>query len=445
MASNQAIETERQIAFKNRRVTIMQTLKVPLRAPTGEVIGLIGLAFDIGEKRKLEEALRQSQKLEAVGQLAGGVAHDFNNILTSIMAGVDLALPQVPAGSPLAAELQDIQRAAERAAQITRQLLFLSRSKSAEKRSLNANDIAVAISKMLRRLLGEDITLELKLSDRPPTILADPTQVEQVLLNLALNARDAMPTGGTLSIRTEIAADAASAAVGSAVGAHSSAPSSTVPTGNLPHLLLTVSDTGTGIAPEIQDRILDLFFTTKKDRGSGLGLSVVQGIVKEHQGQLWYETEVGKGTSFHVALPLVSGTSAAERGHGPKSALLSGDETVLVVEDDEAVRVLTERVLSMQGYRVVAAGSGAEALQVAETMSPPPALLLSDVVMPGMNGFDLAHSLVERLPSLKVLLVSGYPDKAIGARAVSPNGYRILAKPYTPAALTQAIREMLDG
>jgi len=447
LRSGHSLEVEEMVIVGDRRIAT-QALKVPLRDQSGQIVGLVGMVFDLTERRRLEEALHQSQKLEAVGQLAGSVAHDFNNILTSIMGGVDLALQQLPPTHPLAAELDEVRQSAERAAQITRQLLFLSRAKSAEKRPLGANEVVSSLGKMLRRFLGEDIALELDLSPRSPIILADRTQIEQVLLNLAINARDAMPSGGTLTVRTEVVDMDGPLPHPLSDRGEGRLPLPALREGGLgglgsPSLLLTVADTGSGIDPELKVRIFEPFFTTKKDSGTGLGLSVVQSIVREHQGELWFNSELGRGTTFYIAIPLER--EPAARGNGRSARPLPrGSESVVVVEDDEVVRQLTERILASQGYRVVTASGADEAWALVGSPSQPPDLLLSDVIMTGMNGYDLAHSLLARQPSLKVLLTSGYSHSAIAARGLSPNGFRILPKPYTPAALACAVRETLD-
>ena len=421
MEAGEAIEAEEVVTLGEKRLQV-RVVKVPLRDSSGAVSGVLGLALDITRERQLEQALRASQKLELLGQLAGGVAHDFNNVLTTIFTGVEMALKAVPPGSEVHAELLEVKRAADRATQITRQLLLLSRSKVSDRRPLDVNEVLGSLAKMLGRLLGEDIRLNLELAADAPWALADRTQVEQVVLNLALNARDAMPRGGTLTLAT-------------APAEHQGQP----------FLLLTVRDTGTGIPPEIQERIFEPFFTTKGERGTGLGLNIVQGIVHEHQGQLWFETEPGKGTAFHILLPAASAAPRQEvRALEPAPAgQPQRRELILLVEDEAPVRFLTERVLSKQGYRVVCAANAEEALKLWRSLEERPALLISDVVMPGLSGYELARALQKEQPALRVVLVSGYSEEALASRRVPLDGLQLLSKPYTPASLLQAIREAL--
>ncbi|MHB0877697.1 MAG: PAS domain-containing protein [Anaerolineae bacterium] len=448
LSSGRTVLSEEVLAIRGRTY-IMHITRVPVSDEAGEVTGLVGMAVDVTEQHRLTEALRQSQKLEAVGQLAGGVAHDFNNVLTVVMSGVHLALAQVPPDGQLARDMQDVAEATARASQITRQLLFLSRSNSGEKAAVDANDVVSSLGKMLHRLLGEDVAVELDLSPQSPVVVADRTRLEQVLLNLALNARDAMPHGGRLSIRTAIVAREQIAAA-LADPQNTLAPVSDdgealrVP-GHCRYLLLAVTDTGIGVAPDCREHVFTLFFTTKEGRGTGLGLSVVQTVVHEHQGRLWFWSEPGTGSTFCVALPITTQAATAEGTGAEPAPLPAGSETVMIVEDDDAVRLLTERVLTRQGYQVVVAATAAAALDLLGRMHQKPALLLSDVIMPGMSGFELAQLLRERYPSMRVLLTSGYPGDSIAARGLEGETASILRKPYSPSILSQAIREALDG
>ena len=438
----------REVHFElGGREVVHLAVKVPLRDLEGHISGLVGLSFDISEQRQLEEALRRSQALETVGQLAGGVAHDFNNVLTAIIGGADLALSQVPRGSQLALDMTEVIEAATRASQMTRQLLLFSRSQSGERAPIDANEVISSLGRMLRRLLGEDVALDLSLSPRPPIVLADRTRFEQILLNLSLNARDAMPQGGRLSIRTSIV-PATEVAAAVADPASTVAPASRA--GASPqeydhYLLLDVTDTVSGISAEARPQVFDPFFTTKQGHGTGLGLTVVQTVVSEYEGRFWFRSEPDEGCTFSVALPITERTAAAEQPATEAPGLPAGSETIMIVEDDDAVRLLTERVLSRQGYSVLAAASASAAMETLDTLDHPPALLLSDVIMPGMSGIELARILRDRYPSMRVLLTSGYPGDSIASRGLESDLEHILPKPYSPSALAQAIREALDS
>ena len=393
----------------------------------------LGTAQDITERKQLQDQLLQAQKIESVGRLAGGVAHDFNNLLTVINSSAELALAELKAGDPLREDLEEIRAAGARAAELTRQLLAFSRKQLLQPVVLNLNALVAATEKMLRRLIGEDIDLKLVPGEDLGSVKADPGQIEQVIVNLAVNARDAMPTGGKLTIETkDVELDEAYAS--RHAGAH---PGS--------YVMLAMSDTGTGMDEATRARIFEPFFTTKEaGRGTGLGLSTVYGIVKQSGGYIWVHSEIGGGTTFKVYLPRVA--EAARDDHAvPAQASARGTETVLVVEDEKALRRAASRILSSAGYTVLEAADGAEALRMMEGHAGPLHLLLTDVIMPGLSGREVAERLGALRPGLKVLFSSGYADDAILRHGVLDQSVHFIAKPYTAAALTRKVREVLDS
>jgi len=389
-------------------------------------------ARDITEGRRLEEQLRQAQKMEAVGRLAGGVAHDFNNLLTAILGYCNLALEEMPPDQPTRRDLEEIRDAGERAATLTRQLLAFSRRQTLRPEAVNLNALVRQLEKMLQRLLGEDVELEAILADELPLVMADPATIEQIVVNLAVNARDAMPSGGRLLIETaRVDLDEAYA------DAHA-----TVAPGS--YVRLAVSDTGHGMDAATRARVFEPFFTTKpQGKGSGLGLSTVYGIVKQTGGYIWVYSEVGQGTVFKVYLPLVDRPTAQTRQEKPSAAPVAASETILVVEDEDAVRALTCEVLRRRGYCVLEAAHGVDALKVVDGYDRHIDLLLTDIVMPYMNGRDLAAQMATLRPSTKVLFVSGYTDH-VAARQELAAGAPFLQKPFTPDVLARKVREVLD-
>jgi two-component system cell cycle sensor histidine kinase/response regulator CckA len=400
----------------------------------GEIIEIIGIGADVTEHRELEDQLRQSQKLEAVGQLAGGIAHDFNNILTVINGYADLLLRGIGQDETKRFKVEEIRKAGERAASLTRQLLAFSRKQVLQPKVLQLNTIVADVDKMLRRLIGEDINL-LTLSE--PTlgqIKADPGQIEQVLLNLAVNARDAMPQGGKLTIETDnVYLDNLYARK------HVS-----IQPGR--YVMLAVSDTGCGMNAETQARMFDPFFTTKEQgKGTGLGLSTVYGIVKQSGGNIWVYSEVGKGTTFKIYLPRVDEAVESEEARDLPAELSQGRETVLLAEDEDQVRRITRMVLEINGYRVLEARSGDEALSIYKQHQGEIDLLMTDVVMPQMSGRELAQSLERLHPGIKVLYMSGYTDDAIVRHGLLDQEIVFLQKPFTPEGLTRKVREVLDA
>jgi two-component system cell cycle sensor histidine kinase/response regulator CckA len=393
----------------------------------------IVLANDVTERRSLEEQLRQSQKLEAVGQLAGGVAHDFNNLLTVITGYSDLSLRRLDKDNPLCSNLEEIKKAGERAASLTRQLLAFSRKQVLQPKLLQLNAIVTDVDKMLRRLIGEDIDALTLLEPSLGQIMADPGQIEQVILNLTVNARDAMPQGGKLTIETaNVYLD------NQYVKRHTA-----IQPGN--YVMLAVSDTGCGIDAETQSRMFEPFFTTKEQgKGTGLGLSTVYGIVKQSGGNVWVYSEVGKGTTFKIYLPRIDGVKEMDEARGTPTELPQGRETVLLTEDEEQVRQMIRIILEMNGYHVLEASGGEEALAIYKQHAGQIDLIMTDVVMPQMSGRELAQSLEILHPNIKVLYMSGYTDDAIVRHGLLDQEIAFLQKPFTPDALMRKVREVLD-
>lgn len=378
---------------------------------------------DISERRRLEDELRQAQKMEAVGRLAGGVAHDFNNVLTTITGYGDLLLNDMAHNQPLQREdIEQILQAARRAARLTQQLLAFSRKQVLQPEVLNLNAVIAEMAPMLRKLIGEDILLSVALAPNPLLIEVDPGQIQQVVMNLAVNARDAMPRGGALRIHTISRIDGC----------------------GVPHVILGVSDSGEGMDAETCKHIFEPFFTTKeRGKGTGLGLSTVYGIVKQSGGDIGVESQVGGGTTFTISLPQVEAlalTPQPFRFEGP----VGGSETVLLVEDDASVRNLLATALEHQGYRVLTASHGGEALALAAAYPTIIHLLVTDVVMPQMSGPDLAARLRAVRPTMRVVFISGYTDDALSTHNIAEIGDTFLQKPFLPYELARKARAVLD-
>jgi two-component system cell cycle sensor histidine kinase/response regulator CckA len=405
----------------------------PVRGPAGEIERLLGTVADVTDQRQLEEQLQQAQKMESLGRLAGGVAHDFNNLLTVINGVADLLLADLPDDDPARRDLEQIRQAGDRAATLTSRLLAISRRQILKPELLDLSAVVDGMAGMIERLAGEDVQLELALAPDLGSVKADPGQMEQVLLNLVVNACDAMPDGGRLRIETR-------AAVLDAV--HAAEHPGTRP-GR--HAVIAVRDTGIGMDDVTRTRIFEPFFTTKAPgKGTGLGLSMVYGIVKQSGGSVAVVSEPGRGSTFEIYLPM-----AVERPQ-PRvplatAAAARGRECILVVEDEPALRELTARVLRSAGYTVLPAASGADALAVLERHAGDVHLVFTDVVMPGMSGRELATRLAAMRPDLRVLYTSGYTADAILRHGVLDDPSRFLSKPYTPAELRRRIREALDG
>jgi two-component system, cell cycle sensor histidine kinase and response regulator CckA len=383
------------------------------------------------ERQRLENQLQQAGKMESIGLLAGGVAHDFNNLLTTILGNVELALMDAPPDTPIGEMLQQIQQAGQSAAALTGQLLAFSRRQIIAPRVFDLNDLLSRMQKMLTRLIGEDVRLMMIEGPNLACLKADPGLVEQVIMNLTVNARDAMPNGGDLMIETAngtMDAEFAKRHPGSEPGKY---------------VVLTVTDTGIGIPPELKERIFEPFFTTKpKGRGTGLGLATTYGAVKQSGGYIEVLSETGQGATFKVYFP--QAPEQPENASPATEPLAHGTETLLVVEDDPDVRQIAVRILAQLGYRVLSAANGQEALPLAGRFEGTIHLLVSDVVMPGLNGRQLAEQLLRRRPSMKVLYTSGYTEETIVHRGVLEDGISFLTKPYTPRALGDKVRAVLD-
>lgn len=428
-----AIGQEKRWLRKDGSLLVVGLSATVLRNKAGKIDGTLILLSDRSERKAFEQQIQQSQKMEAIGQLAGGVAHDFNNLLTIINGYADLALPQLQTENPVRMPLQEIRKAGDRAAALTKQLLAFSRKQLLQPRVLDLNAVVTDVNKMLRRLIGEDMNLQMALGGNLGHVKADPGQLEQILINLAVNARDAMPRGGRLTIETRNVD----------LGENATQNHVEVPAGQ--YVLLAVSDTGCGMTPHVQQHLFEPFFTTKAPgKGTGLGLATVYGIVKQSGGHISVYSEQSIGTTFKIYLPRLDAGAElappAEEAVAPRR----GSETVLIAEDEPAVQAFTHEVLRSYGYQVMAAGSGEEALRLADEFGDKIDLLVTDVVMPGMSGRTLANSLHETWPGIKVLFLSGYTDTAMLRHGVLEDDVDFLHKPFRPDELARAVREVLD-
>jgi signal transduction histidine kinase/CheY-like chemotaxis protein len=412
-----------------------------IRDAEGKITGIHATTQDITERKRaekeladLQEQLRQSQKIEAIGQLAGGIAHDFNNLLTVIKGYTQLSLLDLKENDPLRENIQEIQKAAQRAADLTRQLLAFSRRQILDPKVLDLNSLLRDTDKMLRRIIGEDIELVLLLSEELGKVKIDPGQIEQVIFNLALNARDAMLSGGKLTIET--------------ANVNLDEEYTHTHIGVIPghYVRLSVSDTGVGMSQEVREKAFEPFFTTKEQgKGTGLGLSTVYGIVNQSKGNIWVYSEPGHGTTFKIHLPSVMEELDSLPERDETDSFPGGRETVLLVEDEPSVRDLANRLLKQQGYTVLEAANGEEALRlVQENMGERIHLLLTDVVLPQIGGKELADKLKMFRPDLKVLYTSGYTDYAIVHHGVLDSGTHFLQKPFSLKTLSRKVREALD-
>jgi two-component system cell cycle sensor histidine kinase/response regulator CckA len=395
---------------------------------------VIGVVLGLADRKQLEEQLRQSQKMEAVGQLAGGVAHDFNNILTAILSFSQFALEALLPGDIIREDISEVLKAAERARSLTNQLLAFSRRKAIAPRVVNINELQRGFDRLLQRLLGEQVVFESRLSAELWNCRIDPDAFEQVVMNLAVNARDAMPAGGSLTIETRnVHVDVAGLPQYSAE----------IPPGD--YVAIIVSDSGTGMDKEVLARIFEPFFTTKEQgKGTGLGLSMCYGIVKQADGFIWPDSAVGRGTRFHVLLPRVEEAADAMVIKRPAQKV-GGREAILLVEDDSQVRRLTARTLVQAGYTVLESSNATEALELCRSTDERLSLLLSDLVLPGMDGRSLADEVRSLMPEMKVLFMSGYSaTQSVVGRGGGDGGPQVMPKPFTPETLTQTVRETLD-
>src|SRR5580658_460407 len=393
----------------------------------------LAVLMDVTGRREMEEQLRQAQKMEAVGMLAGGVAHDFNNLLTIINGYTQLILNNLKPGDKNRHSAEQVMKAGERAAALTNQLLAFSRRQVLQLKVIDLNQAVTSLGSMLQRLIGEDIELRLELRPELGRVSADPSQLEQVLMNLAVNARDAMPQGGTLTIETaNVQLDETYA------GRHIAVKPG-------PYVLLAVSDTGSGMDEATRQRLFEPFFTTKgPGKGTGLGLSTVFGIVKQSGGSLEVYSEPGSGSSVKIYFPRVDQPISVEDA-SRKRQLMRGSETILLVEDDEMVRNLVRETLEREGYKVIGAADPLEAQRIADAHRSKIQLLITDVVMPRLSGKELAKALVERRPDMKVLYMSGYTDSAIVNSGILQKEVAFLQKPFTPAALASKVRDVLES
>ncbi|MFT3708430.1 MAG: PAS domain S-box protein [Archangium sp.] len=403
-----------------------------MRNAQGEFIGSLALVTDITDTKSVEEQLRQSQKMEAVGRLAGGVAHDFNNMLSVILSFTSLALDDLPADSPVRADLTEVLRAGERSRELTKQILAFSRKQILTPQILEPNAVLRSTEPMLRRLIGEDVHLTLSLASNLGSIKADPNQLEQVLMNLVINARDAMPSGGKLTIETHN------------VDLDQQYAQTHLETAPGPHVLIAVTDTGVGMDKATQARIFEPFFTTKgPGEGTGLGLSTVYGIVKQSGGSIWLYSELGRGTTFKIYFPRTDEAQLAAQTKAISQRSL-GNETVLLVEDEAMLRNLVASILRRAGYQVLVAARPSEAMALIESHRGNIELLFTDVVMPEMTGKQLAEKIVAARPTIRVLYMSGYTENTIVHHGVLDEGILFLPKPITPDAVLEKVRTALS-
>jgi two-component system cell cycle sensor histidine kinase/response regulator CckA len=437
-AANEARRTgmgrtvEYRVRHKDGRWLTLESTASVVRNRDGEVEKLVIVNRDITHRKQLEEQLHRSQKLEAIGRLSGGVAHDFNNLLGLIIGYSEALQERIPPDDPFREAVDEIQNAGKRAAALTQQLLAFSRKQVLEPRILSLNTIILDVEKMLCRLVGEDIQIELLLAPDTGTVKADRSQIEQVILNLVVNARDAMPDGGKVTIETgNWTLDR------STVLRHPYV----IPG---PYAMLKVTDTGCGMDAELQSHIFEPFFTTKeKGKGTGLGLATAYGIIKQSGGYVWVDSEVGKGTTFRIYLPEANGVAEAVPEVKPVAKVTSERRTILVVEDERSLRKLTRKTLSDAGHKVFEAGDAAEALEISRKTKGAIDLLLTDVIMPGMSGKKLADVLVAERPGIGVLYMSGYTDGEIATHGILEQGTTILRKPFTRDELMRQVESAL--
>jgi two-component system cell cycle sensor histidine kinase/response regulator CckA len=428
-----AFQAEYRITRKDGRVIWVSDSAVVVQGAEGYPV-MEGIIVDITERKQLEGQLQQSRRMEAVGRLAGGIAHDFNNLLTIIKGYTELAVQRKEVPAPVRADIEHIEDASERAAGLVRQLLAFSRKQVLQPKNLDLNGVVLGLEKLLRRLIGEDIEMKTVVSAGLGTIKADPAQVEQVLMNLVVNARDAMPKGGRMIVET------------SNVDLDRTYASEHISVKPGSYVMLAVSDSGTGMSPETIAHIFEPFFTTKGGtKGTGLGLATVYGIVKQSGGYIWVYSEPDKGSTFKVYFPRVDELADRDsrKAHDPRAK--RGTETILLVEDDDAVRELAEVILASQGYKVICANGPKRAEEIAAERSQEIALVLTDVIMPTMSGRELVKKLGTRNPKMRVLYMSGYTDNVIAQGGVLEEGLAFLQKPFTPRALAQKVREVLDA
>jgi PAS domain S-box-containing protein len=432
IAGGKPYDIEHRILRLDATVRWVQERAHIVRDAQGRALRMIGTVQDITERRQLEDQLRQSQKMEAIGRLAGGIAHDLNNALTAIAGYAELALGELPPGQAARADVEEIRRAAERAGSVTRQLLAFSRKQLLEPRVFDLNATVAAIARLISRLLGPEVRVETRLADAVLPILGDPGQIEQALINLAVNARDAMPSGGQLTLSTaqELVDDDR---------ARTYAP---IPPGD--YVVLRVADTGHGMSSETKARIFEPFFTTKElGKGTGLGLSMVYGTLKQSGGFIFVDSEPDRGTTFHVYFPPAAPVAPAPRPPAARHDERRGHETLLIVEDEPSVRKLVASALRHEGFDLLVASSAEEALSLADSHTGPIDLLLTDAIMPGRSGVELASLMTARVPGLPVIIMSGYSEETLSVTGTD-GIVALLQKPFTPRELRKRIRQALD-
>jgi PAS domain S-box-containing protein len=427
----------RQIEYRMRHQNgtwrILESTASAIRSDSGKVEHLVIVNRDITDRRRLEDQFRQAQKMDAIGRLSGGIAHDFNNILGVIIGYAEILQENIDSTHPDRSCVDEIQRAGQRAASLTRQLLAFSRQQVLEPKVLDLNAVIGDMEKMLRRLIGEDIELSTDLNEELGHVRADQGQLEQVILNVAVNARDAMPAGGKFAITTQ------NLVMGEAETKRYSYP---FRPGR--YVLLTVSDNGMGMDVGTQARIFEPFFTTKeKGKGTGLGLATVYGVVKQSEGYIEVQSELGAGTTFKIFLPIVEALIEPDSTQPALISSLQGNETILLTEDDDILRILARNMLVRFGYTVLEASNGAEACEIARKRTGRIDLLLTDVVMPGMNGRELGERLAQERPDLTIVYMSGYTGQGVG-QGVLPSGCHFLAKPFHRESLARKLREALE-
>jgi nitrogen-specific signal transduction histidine kinase len=412
----------------------MDTVKTPMYDARGSVIGVLGIARDITEHRQLEAQYLQAQKMESIGTLAGGIAHDFNNILSAIIGYGHVALMKMAEDDPQRHNIESMLEGADRAAYLTKSLLLFSRKQITERKPVELNEVVRKVEKFLRRVIGEDIECKTVLSETPLAILADSYQLEQVLMNLATNARDAMRAGGVFTILTEQVNLDEDFTVAHGYGKPGV------------YALMTLSDAGMGMDENTRKRIFEPFFTTKEvGKGTGLGLAVVYGIIKQHDGFINVYSEPGKGTTFRIYLPLVAPESIEEAKTYEEEAPSRGTETVLLAEDDEDLRKLSRTVLTDHGYTVIEAVDGEEAVKKFMENKDRVQLLLFDLIMPKMNGKEACDEIRRIKPDIKVIFSSGYAPDMLDQKTLLGEGAAMILKPVSPKAILRKVRSVLDG
>lgn len=434
LSGEERIECEIEKELKNSSKRSFILTATPFRTPGGELIGIVENFKDLTERKQLQSQFNHAQKMESIGRLAGGIAHDFNNLLTVIFGNAELILMSITSDSQIYEDITEIKNTAECAANLTRQLLAFSRRQIIEPRVITLNDGLAEMDNMLRRLIGEDIEMVTLPTDKPWSVKVDPGQIEQVLTNLIVNARDAMPTGGKLTIET--------ANVTLDEGYAKNHPGVT----HGDYAMIAVSDSGVGMDEETLSHLFEPFYTTKeKGKGTGLGLATCYGIMKQSGGNIWVYSEKGHGTTIKIYFPRVTGESSVFSLNKDLIGLPEGTETILVAEDDPTVLHMASRILRNKGYTVIEASNGEEALQKCEKIGHSKVhLIITDVVMPQMGGKELSEKLPESCQSPKVLFVSGYPDNSIVHQGVLEPGTAFLEKPFTPATLLRKARQVLD-